>query len=133
MKFFPCCIPEREDALVESTSCTDKESAKHGRALSSWKNMSWKIGSSKRKNSLKVFTYHELSVATDDFNPSFSVGEGGFGKVYKGLIESIDKQVAVKQLDRNGRQGNKEFFSEQFKNWLDLGLGTKFLLSTLSL
>ncbi|KAJ6363983.1 hypothetical protein OIU76_029009 [Salix suchowensis] len=62
--------------------------------------MSWKIGSSKRKNSLKVFTYHELSVATDDFNPSFSVGEGGFGK------------VAVKQLDRNGRQGNKEFFSE---------------------
>ncbi|KAJ6397090.1 hypothetical protein OIU77_022016 [Salix suchowensis] len=80
MKFFPCCIPEREDALVESTSCTDKESAKHGRALSSWKNMSWKIGSSKRKNSLKVFTYHELSVATDDFNPSFSVGEGGFGK-----------------------------------------------------
>lgn len=48
-------------------------------------------GSSKRKNSLKVFTYHELSVATDDFNPSFSVGEGGFGKVYKGLIESIDK------------------------------------------
>ncbi|KAB5560439.1 hypothetical protein DKX38_005396 [Salix brachista] len=112
MKFFPCCIPEREDALVESTSCTDKESAKLGRALSSWKNMSWKIGSSKRKNSLKVFTYHELSVATDDFNPSFSVGEGGFGKVYKGLIESIDKHVAVKQLDRNGRQGNKEFFSE---------------------
>eukprot|EP00258_Populus_trichocarpa_P039268 XP_024455287.1 probable serine/threonine-protein kinase PBL23 [Populus trichocarpa] len=90
----------------------DKESAKHGRALSFWKNLSWKIGSSKRKNNLKVFTYHELSVATDDFNPSCSVGVGGFRKVYKGFIESIDQHVAVKQLDRNGRQGNKEFFSE---------------------
>jgi hypothetical protein len=48
-------------------------------------------GSSKRKNNLKVFTYHELSVATDDFNPSCSVGVGGFRKVYKGFIESIDE------------------------------------------
>ncbi|KAI9395699.1 hypothetical protein POPTR_004G018400v4 [Populus trichocarpa] len=112
MKIFPCCRSEREDAPVESTSCMDKESAKHGRALSFWKNLSWKIGSSKRKNNLKVFTYHELSVATDDFNPSCSVGVGGFRKVYKGFIESIDQHVAVKQLDRNGRQGNKEFFSE---------------------
>ncbi|KAH8512107.1 hypothetical protein H0E87_009349 [Populus deltoides] len=75
MKIFPCCRSEREEAPVDSTSCTDKESAKHGRALSFRKNMSWKIGSSKRKNNLKVFTYHELSVETNDFNPSCSVGE----------------------------------------------------------
>ncbi|CAK7351093.1 unnamed protein product [Dovyalis caffra] len=112
MIFFPCCRSEKEDPLVESTSSTDKASVKHGRAFSFWKNMSWKIGSSKRKNNLKVFTYHELSVATDDFNPSCSIGEGGFGKVYKGYIESTDQHVAVKQLDPNGRQGNKEFFSE---------------------
>ncbi|KAJ6893005.1 serine/threonine-protein kinase PBL23 [Populus alba x Populus x berolinensis] len=58
-------------------------------------------GSSKRKNNLRVFTYQELAVTTDNFNPSCSVGEGGFGK-----------HVGVKQLDSNGRQGNKEFFSE---------------------
>lgn len=54
-------------------------------------------GSSKRKNNLKVFTYHELSVATDDFNPSCSVGEGGFGKVYEGFIESIDQVSLLKK------------------------------------
>ncbi|KAJ6728888.1 PROTEIN KINASE SUPERFAMILY PROTEIN [Salix koriyanagi] len=67
---------------------------------------------SKRRNLSQVFTFHELAVATENFNPQCLVGEGGFGKVYKGYIESIDQIVAVKQLDRNGLQGNREFFCE---------------------
>ncbi|CAN1318696.1 Probable serine/threonine-protein kinase PBL23 [Linum perenne] len=39
------------------------------------------------------------------------IGEGGFGRVYKGQIEVI-QDVAVKQLDRNGFQGNREFLVE---------------------
>ena len=31
-----------------------------------------------------VFTYEELEEATDNFNPSKEIGEGGFGTVYYG-------------------------------------------------
>lgn len=30
-----------------------------------------------------TFSYAELRVATDDFNPNNKLGEGGFGPVYK--------------------------------------------------
>ncbi|KAK8664863.1 hypothetical protein V6N13_084636 [Hibiscus sabdariffa] len=66
----------------------------------------------KAKVSAHIFTFRELVVATDNFNPDCLIGEGGFGRVYKGYIENIDKIVAVKQLDRNGLQGSREFFSE---------------------
>ncbi|KAL5775439.1 hypothetical protein ACOSP7_012996 [Xanthoceras sorbifolium] len=64
------------------------------------------------KNTCIVFTYQELVAATNNFNPMCLVGEGGFGRVYKGYIDSIDQVVAVKQLDRNGNQGSREFFAE---------------------
>ncbi|OMO76752.1 hypothetical protein CCACVL1_15440 [Corchorus capsularis] len=69
-----------------------------------------KVG--KAKYSARIFTFPELVIATDNFNPNCLIGEGGFGRVYKGYIESIDQVVAVKQLDRNGTQGSREFFSE---------------------
>ena len=48
-----------------------------------------KIG--KAKVSARIFTFRELLIATDNFNPGNLIGEGGFGRVYKGYIESIDK------------------------------------------
>ncbi|KAF3599983.1 hypothetical protein F2Q69_00039046 [Brassica cretica] len=60
----------------------------------------------------KTFTFRELATATKNFRQECLIGEGGFGRVYKGKIEKCDKIVAVKQLDRNGQQGNKEFIVE---------------------
>ncbi|XP_042040181.1 probable serine/threonine-protein kinase PBL23 [Salvia splendens] len=60
----------------------------------------------------QVFTYTEICDATKNFSHSNLIGEGGFGKVYKGYLESKHMEVAVKQLDRNGFQGNKEFLIE---------------------
>ena len=38
-----------------------------------------------------TFSYAELKAATDDFNPSNKLGEGGFGKVYKVIsLENSD-------------------------------------------
>ncbi|KAJ6721994.1 SERINE/THREONINE-PROTEIN KINASE PBL27 [Salix viminalis] len=60
----------------------------------------------------QTFTFRELAAATKNFRPECLLGEGGFGRVYKGRIESIGQVVAVKQLDRNGLQGNREFLVE---------------------
>ncbi|KAL7172740.1 hypothetical protein ACSBR2_032252 [Camellia fascicularis] len=60
----------------------------------------------------QTFTFRELATATKNFRQECLVGEGGFGRVYKGKLEKTNQVVAVKQLDRNGLQGNKEFLVE---------------------
>ncbi|XP_027121120.2 serine/threonine-protein kinase PBL27 isoform X1 [Coffea arabica] len=59
----------------------------------------------------QTFTFRELAAATKNFRPECLLGEGGFGRVYRGRLES-GQAVAVKQLDRNGLQGNREFLVE---------------------
>ncbi|KAH6755458.1 Protein kinase superfamily protein [Perilla frutescens var. hirtella] len=59
----------------------------------------------------QTFTFRELAAATNNFRPESFLGEGGFGRVYKGRL-SNGQVVAVKQLDRNGLQGNREFLVE---------------------
>eukprot|EP00257_Ricinus_communis_P017492 XP_015575939.1 LOW QUALITY PROTEIN: probable serine/threonine-protein kinase PBL25 [Ricinus communis] len=60
----------------------------------------------------QTFTFRELATATKNFRQECLIGEGGFGRVYKGKLENTNQIVAVKQLDRNGRQGNREFLVE---------------------
>ncbi|KHN27155.1 Serine/threonine-protein kinase PBS1 [Glycine soja] len=60
----------------------------------------------------QTFSFRELAAATKNFRPQSFLGEGGFGRVYKGRLETTGQVVAVKQLDRNGLQGNREFLVE---------------------
>ncbi|KAL9248180.1 hypothetical protein vseg_021533 [Gypsophila vaccaria] len=60
----------------------------------------------------KSFTFRELAIATKNFRQECLLGEGGFGRVFKGTLQSSGQVVAVKQLDRNGMQANKEFLVE---------------------
>ncbi|KAM7487094.1 hypothetical protein LguiB_024578 [Lonicera macranthoides] len=60
----------------------------------------------------QTFTFRELAAATNNFRPESFIGEGGFGRVYKGRLQSTGQVVAVKQLDRDGLQGNREFLVE---------------------
>ncbi|XP_020867918.1 probable LRR receptor-like serine/threonine-protein kinase At1g56130 [Arabidopsis lyrata subsp. lyrata] len=58
-----------------------------------------------------TFTYSELKNATQDFDPSNKLGEGGFGAVYKGNLND-GREVAVKQLSIGSRQGKGQFVAE---------------------
>ncbi|KAF3771835.1 Serine/threonine-protein kinase [Nymphaea thermarum] len=62
--------------------------------------------------SAQVFSFRELAAATNNFREDCLLGEGGFGRVYRGRLESTNQVVAIKQLDRNGLQGNREFLVE---------------------
>ena len=64
---------------------------------------------------VNIFTYNELRAATKNFRPDQILGEGGFGVVYKGVIDENvragfpSRQVAVKELNPEGFQGDKEW------------------------
>ncbi|KAF8395035.1 hypothetical protein HHK36_018974 [Tetracentron sinense] len=60
----------------------------------------------------QIFTFRDLAAATKNFKADCLLGEGGFGRVYKGRLDKINQIVAIKQLDRNGLQGNREFLVE---------------------
>ncbi|XP_024179702.1 cysteine-rich receptor-like protein kinase 42 isoform X1 [Rosa chinensis] len=57
------------------------------------------------------FKYETLEKATDYFNTSRKIGEGGGGTVFKGTLPNR-KTVAVKRLFYNTRQWVDEFFNE---------------------
>lgn len=57
------------------------------------------------------FKYETLEKATDYFNSSRKIGQGGAGSVFKGTL-SNGKVVAVKRLVFNNRQWVDEFFNE---------------------
>lgn len=40
------------------------------------------------KQPARIFTFEELSVATKYFRPEFLLGEGGFGRVFKGQLDT---------------------------------------------
>ncbi|KAG6775905.1 hypothetical protein NC653_013861 [Populus alba x Populus x berolinensis] len=80
---------------------------------SSWITERTENASSKVTNlNLKLkISLAEILAATHNFNPKLLIGEGGFGKVYKGTLESGMK-VAVKRSDSSHGQGLPEFQTE---------------------
>ncbi|KAF3657994.1 G-type lectin S-receptor-like serine/threonine-protein kinase [Capsicum annuum] len=60
---------------------------------------------------LPLFDLSTIMKATDNFSLENKIGTGGFGKVYKGVLEE-GQEVAVKRLSETSRQGNDEFKNE---------------------
>ncbi|KAM6600414.1 hypothetical protein CsatA_020023 [Cannabis sativa] len=58
------------------------------------------------------FKYSELHFATRGFREKNFIGSGGFGSVYRGLVPSTGREVAVKRISNNSRQGIREFVAE---------------------
>ncbi|KAH9617108.1 hypothetical protein KSS87_012161 [Heliosperma pusillum] len=62
-------------------------------------------------SSARCFTYREIAITTKNFRDSHLIGEGGFGKVYKGHLDN-GQVIAAKKLNLESLQGNQEFIVE---------------------
>ncbi|KAL4587003.1 hypothetical protein LXL04_011651 [Taraxacum kok-saghyz] len=66
-----------------------------------------------KPNNLRVFTVAELTAATNNFDRAWNIGEGGFGRVYRGAVKSLEHPfdeipVAVKYA----KGGHQEWLTE---------------------
>ncbi|GLU11948.1 hypothetical protein SLE2022_286660 [Rubroshorea leprosula] len=60
---------------------------------------------------VKSFTYGELALATNNFDFIAQIGQGGYGKVYRGTLAD-GTIVAIKRAQQGSLQGEKEFLIE---------------------
>ncbi|XP_030477047.1 receptor-like serine/threonine-protein kinase ALE2 isoform X2 [Syzygium oleosum] len=61
--------------------------------------------------SAKTFSSNDIERFTNNFDSSQVLGEGGFGIVYRGILDD-GEEVAVKVLKRDDHHGSREFLSE---------------------
>lgn len=60
---------------------------------------------------MRSFTYEEMAHATNNFSSTAQIGQGGYGKVYKGIL--VDGTVvAIKRAQEGSLQGEREFLTE---------------------
>ncbi|XVF50059.1 hypothetical protein PTKIN_Ptkin04bG0064100 [Pterospermum kingtungense] len=58
-----------------------------------------------------AFTHADILKATGNFSENRVLGKGGYGTVYRGVLPD-GREVAVKKLQREGIEGEKEFRAE---------------------
>ncbi|XP_042046696.1 probable serine/threonine-protein kinase PBL25 [Salvia splendens] len=112
---FPPSNPHQDPSpQSRPNSCTQHPCNENSRktAEATTNNATNKEGGDNNNIASQTFTFRELAAATKNFRQEYMLGEGGFGPVYKGRLHKTGQLVAVKQLDRNGLQGNREFLVE---------------------
>ncbi|WZZ58242.1 hypothetical protein YC2023_058349 [Brassica napus] len=107
MTCFSCLNPRTKKDIrvdIDASRC-------NSRCPTTDSSVNGKVNSPKTGGGAKSFTFKELASATRNFREVNLLGEGGFGRVYKGRLDS-GKVVAIKQLNPDGVQGNREFIVE---------------------
>ncbi|KAJ6392421.1 hypothetical protein OIU77_026227 [Salix suchowensis] len=107
MSCFSCINPHRKDIKIDiehAPRSSSRYSSGYSGGAENGKGQSADEGA-------RSFTFRELAAATRNFREINLIGEGGFGRVYKGRLET-GEIVAVKQLNQDGLQGHQEFIVE---------------------
>ncbi|TXG64114.1 hypothetical protein EZV62_011108 [Acer yangbiense] len=103
-----------EEQKEEASSCHEKADVSDNNVLLL---SSGTIGN----QNLIMFTLQDLRKATKNFRVDYVIGEGGFGRVYKGWVDEntytptkagIGMPVAIKKLSPDSHQGLKEWRAE---------------------
>ncbi|CAN4118169.1 unnamed protein product [Withania somnifera] len=111
MGWCPCTGPSKKTSNKKSSVDSVHHSSDKLKAKNSLRTKEVDKDAGSNQIAAKTFIFRDLAAATKNFRGDYLLGEGGFGRVYKGVIES-NQVVAIKQLDRNGLQGNREFLVE---------------------
>ncbi|KAF7848231.1 hypothetical protein BT93_L2174 [Corymbia citriodora subsp. variegata] len=93
----------KNPALLYSGDTTDRSEE----VQNAWKEQ-WRQDDA---SELTLFSFDSILLATNNFNTSNKLGQGGFGPVYKGKLKD-GKEIAVKRLSSSSAQGMKEFKNE---------------------
>ncbi|KAM3396146.1 G-type lectin S-receptor-like serine/threonine-protein kinase [Capsicum galapagoense] len=72
--------------------------------------MNYYSGNCSEEFEIPLVDLSTIAKATNNFSIDNQIGEGGFGPVYKGLLEG--QEIAVKRLSRTSTQGENEFKNE---------------------
>lgn len=93
--FTPVCSSKSARNVFTDSSAASTSESERRRVIYGNSNASTR---SKEPGSVK-FTIEEINKATNNFSPSFKIGQGGFGIVYKGQLED-GTLVAVKRAKK---------------------------------
>jgi hypothetical protein len=59
---------------------------------------------------IQSYSFHDLELSTNNF--AEELGRGAYGTVFKGVLTSNNKDVAVKRLEKMTENGEREFHRE---------------------
>lgn len=109
--FIVCTLIESPLDLAEQ-DLLENDKYRHGPGSSSGSSSSWLPEMVPVIQFVKrAFTYADILKATGNFSDNKVIGKGGFGTVYRGMLPD-GREVAVKKLQREGIEGEKEFQAE---------------------
>ncbi|XVF44705.1 hypothetical protein PTKIN_Ptkin02bG0145500 [Pterospermum kingtungense] len=122
----PSTTGNLSSVISQSTSHTASSATSRGSNISRDSGFSASSGDEAFPNgqilptpNLRIFTFAELKSATKNFRPDMVLGEGGFGKVFKGWLDEkapgksgSGTLIAVKKLNSESLQGFEEWQSE---------------------
>ncbi|KAH7857032.1 hypothetical protein Vadar_008252 [Vaccinium darrowii] len=98
---------------LPSPNAFDEAEASSTDTLSLEKETATDGGGIQVEGSCRCFSLDEIQRATNDFDNTLVIGIGGFGKVYKGMIDGgATNTVAIKRLNAESKQGAEEFRTE---------------------
>ncbi|PSS30105.1 Legume lectin domain protein [Actinidia chinensis var. chinensis] len=60
----------------------------------------------------REFLFKDLKKATNKFDERNKLGQGGYGEVYRGFLQSENLEVAVKRFSRESIKGQDDFLAE---------------------
>ncbi|GAB2300010.1 hypothetical protein Dimus_034053 [Dionaea muscipula] len=93
------------------TTTTVTTNVNHSESIPSYPSSKSSLNKGSTYFGVQVFSYEELEEATNNFNESRELGDGGFGAVYYGELPD-GRKVAVKRLYENSFKRVSQFLNE---------------------